>query len=83
MIKVIGGDLNLDLIKYVSNKAVTAYINCLLSCGCVSLINKLPESQLTAYLLCKTTFTQIPLMNRKSMMLASLFWTYLIICLFL
>jgi len=32
--------LNLDLIKYSSSNAITDYINCLLSCGCVSLINK-------------------------------------------
>jgi len=37
---VIGGDLNLDLIKYNSSNAITDYTNCLLSCGCVSLINK-------------------------------------------
>jgi len=30
----------LDLIKYNSSNAITDYINCLLSCGCVSLINK-------------------------------------------
>jgi len=37
---VIGGDLILDLIKYNSNNAITDYIKCLLSCGCVSLISK-------------------------------------------
>ena len=37
---VIGGDLSLDLIKYNSSNAITDCINCLLSCGCVSLINK-------------------------------------------
>jgi len=37
---VIGGDLNLDSIKYNSSNAITDYFNCLLSCGCVSLINK-------------------------------------------
>jgi len=30
----------LDLIEYNSSNAITDYINCLLSCGCVSLINK-------------------------------------------
>jgi len=34
------GDFNLDLIKYNSSNAITDHINCLLGCGCVSLINK-------------------------------------------
>ena len=77
------GDFNLDLIKYNSSNAITDHINCLLGCGCVSLINK-PTRFSTNCVpsLLDHIYTNI-IDEQKSMMLASLFLTYLIICLFL
>jgi len=37
---LIGGDYNINLIKYQENPNVSNYVNCLASCDCISLINK-------------------------------------------
>ena len=37
---LIGGDYNINLIKYQENSNVSNYVDCLASCGCISLINK-------------------------------------------
>jgi len=37
---LIGGDYNINLIKYQENSNVSNYVVCLASCGCISLINK-------------------------------------------
>jgi len=37
---LIGGDYNINLIKYQENSNVSNYVDCRASCGCISLINK-------------------------------------------
>jgi len=37
---LIDGDYNINLIKYQENSNVLNYVDCLASCGCISLINK-------------------------------------------
>jgi len=37
---LIGGDYNINLINYQENSNVSNYVDCLASCGCISLINK-------------------------------------------
>jgi len=37
---LIGGDYNINLIKYQENSNVSNYVDCLASCGYISLINK-------------------------------------------
>ena len=37
---LIGGDYNINLIKCQENSNVSNYVDCLASCGCISLINK-------------------------------------------
>jgi len=37
---LIGGDYNINLIKYRENSNLSKYVDCLANCGCISLINK-------------------------------------------
>ena len=79
---LVGDDYHFNLIKYQENSNVSNYVDCLASCGCISLINKptrFSKNSTTPSLLDHIGYTQIFVMKKECLILELLSMIFLII----